>query len=88
MEDFRSEDQRKADKRLVGTWWRCKEHELTDSPILLGHVAYCPTDNCSHQVKLVHSAINDPNVNAQARSVWRKSSDLFLAPAKKEEDEE
>ena len=83
MDDFRTEDQKKADQNLVGTWWRCMEHELTDAPILLGHVAYCPSDGCPNQVKLVHSAINDPNVNAQARSVWRKSSDLFLAPTKK-----
>lgn len=82
MEDFRTDSQKHEDKQLVGTWWRCQDHELTDSPILLGHVAYCPSDGCAHQVKLVHSAINDPNVNAQARSVWRKSSDLFLAPAK------
>ena len=85
MEDFRTDDQKQADKGLVGTWWRCQDHELTDTPILLGHVAYCPSDGCSNQVKLVHSAINDPNVNAQARSVWRKSSDLFLAPAKEAE---
>ena len=82
MDDFRSEDQKKADQALIGTWWRCESHELTDEPILLGHVAYCPTDACPNQVKLVHSAINDPNANAQARSVWRKSSDLFLSPKK------
>jgi len=83
MDDFRTEDQKTADQGLIGTWWRCESHELTDAPILLGHVAYCPNDGCPNQVKLVHSAINDPNVNAQARSVWRKSSDLFLAPTKK-----
>ncbi len=82
MDDFRTEDQKNADTELVGTWWRCKDHALTDGPILLGHVAYCPSDGCPHQVKLVHSAINDPNVNAQARSVWRKSSDLFMSPTK------
>ena len=47
-------------------------------PILLSSIAYCPMENCTSQVKLVHSAINDPNANAQARSVWRKSSDMFL----------
>ena len=83
MEDFRTEEQKVADNGLVGTWWRCPDHELTDEPILLGHVAYCPEDACPNQVKLVHSAINDPNANAQARSVWRKSSDLFLAPIDK-----
>ncbi len=83
MEDFRSEDQKTADERLVGTWWRCATHRLTEAPILLGSIAYCPNDECSNQVKLVHSSINDPNANAQARSVWRKSSDLFLAPVKK-----
>ena len=81
MDDFRTDEQKRDDKDLVGTWWRCKDHAITDGPILLGHVAYCPSDGCPNQVKLVHSAINDPNVNAQARSVWRKSSDLFLAPA-------
>ena len=86
MDDFRTDEQKRADQKLIGTWWRCQEHALTDSPILLGHVAYCPKDGCQHQVKLVHSAINDPNVNAQARSVWRKSSDLFLAPTKKKKD--
>ncbi len=82
MDDFRDEDQKQADLALVGTWWRCPDHALTDEPILLGHVAYCPSEECDSQVKLVHSAINDPNANAQARSVWRKSSDLFLAPVK------
>lgn len=82
MDDFRTEDQKQEDQDLLGTWWRCESHALTDAPILLGQVAYCPNDGCPNQVKLVHSAINDPNVNAQARSVWRKSSDLFLAPAK------
>jgi len=86
MDDFRTDDQKQADQGLIGTWWRCESHELTDAPILLGHVAYCPNDDCPNQVKLVHSAINDPNVNAQARSVWRKSSDLFLAPTKKTAD--
>ena len=86
MDDFRTEDQKKSDTDLIGTWWRCQEHELTDAPILLGSVAYCPTDGCPMQVKLVHSSINDPNANAQARSVWRKSSDLFLAPAKKKDE--
>jgi hypothetical protein len=81
MEDFRNDDQRKNDRKLVGTWWRCPSHGTTDSPILLSSVAYCPTESCAAQVKLVHSAINDPNANAQARSVWRKSSDLFLPPA-------
>ena len=81
MEDFRNDDQRRADRKLVGTWWRCPSHGVTDSPILLSSVAYCPTETCAAQVKLVHSAINDPNANAQARSVWRKSSDMFLPPA-------
>ncbi len=81
MDEFRTEDQVTADEALIGTWWRCPEHTLTDAPILLAHVAYCPAEACTSQVKLVHSAINDPNANAQARSVWRKSSDLFLAPA-------
>ena len=81
MDDFRNDDQRKNDRKLVGTWWRCPNHGVTDSPVLLSSVAYCPTDTCAAQVKLVHSAINDPNANAQARSVWRKSSDLFLPPA-------
>ena len=83
MNDFRTEEQIAADEQLIGTWWRCPVHELTDGPILLSSVAYCPTDDCPSQVKLVHSSINDPNGNAHARSVWRKSSDLFLAPAKK-----
>ena len=85
MEDFRSDEQKETDKALIGTWWRCREHALTEEPILLGQVAYCPKDDCNEQVRLVHSAINDPNANAQARSVWRKSSDLFLAPVKKAE---
>jgi len=84
MDDFRTEDQTKQDEKLIGTWWRCPDHGLTDGPILLSSIAYCPTDTCPSQVKLVHSAINDPNANAQARSVWRKSSDLFMAPAREE----
>lgn len=78
MEEFRTEEQIDTDQSLIGTWWRCPDHELTDAPILLGSVAYCPSDECDSKVLLVHSAINDPNANAQARSVWRKSSDLFL----------
>ena len=85
MDDFRSEDQRKTDRKLVGTWWRCPTHGVTDLPILLSSVAYCPAEDCASQVKLVHSAINDPNANAQARSVWRKSSDMFLPPPEAEE---
>lgn len=82
MEEFRTEEQIESDTNLIGTWWRCPTHELTEAPILLGSVAYCPQDDCDEKVKLVHSAINDPNANAQARSVWRKSSDLFLAKGK------
>ena len=82
MEEFRTEDQMSADDQLIGTWWRCPDHGVTDGPILLSSVAYCPDDECPSQVKLVHSSINDPDANAQARSVWRKSSDLFLAPGK------
>lgn len=83
MDDFRNDDQRKSDRKLVGTWWRCPSHGITDVPILLSSFAYCPFEGCANQVKLVHSAINDPNANAQARSVWRKSSDMFL-PAQEE----
>ena len=83
MDEFRTVEQKSADAELIGTWWRCPDHGLTDGPILLSSIAYCPTDACPSQVKLVHSAINDPNANSQARSVWRKSSDLFMAPAKK-----
>ena len=42
MDDFRNDDQRKADRKLVGTWWRCPSHGVTDSPVLLSSVAYCP----------------------------------------------
>ncbi len=83
MQEFRTEDQQTHDQGLIGTWWRCPVHELTEAPILLSSVAYCPQEECDSQVKLVHSSINDPNANSQARSVWRKSSDLFLAPADK-----
>ena len=78
---FERREKRKQDRKLMGTWWRCPEHGTTDMPILLSSVAYCPMESCVSQVKLVHSAINDPNANAQARSVWRKSSDMFLPPA-------
>ena len=71
MDDFRTAEQLKVDEALLGTWWRCPDHGLTDAPILLSSVAYCPDDECDSQVKLVHSSINDPNANAQARSVWR-----------------
>lgn len=83
MNEFRTSDEISTDNQLVGTWWRCPGHGLTDGPILLSSIAYCPTEDCPSQVKLVHSSINDPDANAQARSVWRKSSDLFLAPAEK-----
>jgi hypothetical protein len=79
MQEFRNTQQMQHDEQLVGTWWRCPSHGITDGPILLSSVAYCPEDECPSQVKLVHSSINDPDANAQARSVWRKSSDLFLA---------
>jgi hypothetical protein len=47
------------DKELTGTWWRCKTHALTQDPILLGGLTYCPDDDCTELVVLVHSALQD-----------------------------
>lgn len=51
------------DKELEGTWWRCMEHGLTQDPILLGGVTYCPDDECGEVVVLVHSALQDREKN-------------------------
>ena len=51
------------DNDLVGTWWRCKTHALTQDPILLGGLTYCPADDCTELVVLVHSALQDREKN-------------------------
>lgn len=47
------------DRTLVGTWWRCPLHGLTEDPILLGGRTYCPVDACDQPSFLVHSALQD-----------------------------
>ncbi len=51
------------DRILVGTWWRCSAHGLTQDPILLGGRTYCPRDECSETAILVHSALQDKPEN-------------------------
>jgi len=47
------------DKDLMGTWWRCLSHGLTQEPILLGGRSYCPVEDCSSPANLVHSVLQD-----------------------------
>ena len=52
-----------GDEDLVGTWWRCPVHGLTQAPILLGGLTYCPADRCTAIATLVHSALQDRDKN-------------------------
>lgn len=61
--DFRSWQQIQEDSRLVGAWWRCQAHGLTTEPVLLGGVAYCPNEDCTARVILVHKV--QQNLSAQ-----------------------
>jgi hypothetical protein len=47
------------DRLLMGTWWRCLRHGLTQDPILLGGRTYCPMDDCEQSAILVHSTLQD-----------------------------
>ncbi len=47
------------DRTLIGTWWRCLQHGLTQDPILLGGRTYCPAETCEQMAILVHSALQD-----------------------------
>lgn len=58
VEDFRDAATRKRDEDLEGTWWRCAEHGLTQDPIVVGYVPYCPADVCTRAVLLVHHAMS------------------------------
>lgn len=53
--DWRTDAQRTHDGGLLGTWWRCRTHGLTDDATILGVVAYCPADDCTQVVLLVCS---------------------------------
>lgn len=55
--DFRSPSQVLADRKLRGVWYRCRVHRLTDEPIVLGGVAYCPDERCSRMLLLVASPV-------------------------------
>ena len=67
VEDFRDADTRRADAQLVGLWYRCPVHGLTQDPILLGYVPYCPADPCTEALLLVHHA------QAATKSEWTRS---------------
>lgn len=51
------------DSTLMGSWWRCSSHGLTQEPILLGGRSYCPRDRCSGLANLVHSVLQDKDEN-------------------------
>lgn len=57
--DWRTPEQVAHDRALVGTWWRCEAHGLTHDPLVLGDVTYCPVDDCTHVVVLVHRVSDD-----------------------------
>lgn len=56
-----------SDRDLVGTWWRCMTHGLTQDPIILGGKSYCPCEDCTETVILVHSVLQD---RAKNRRGW------------------
>lgn len=55
--EFRNRVTIAADARLVGTWWRCRRHGLTQDPIILAGIPYCRDDDCAERVLLAHSAM-------------------------------
>jgi hypothetical protein len=55
------------DKDLLGTWWRCHDHGLTQDPILLGGRSYCPVEECGSVANLVHSVLQD---KSEAKRGW------------------
>lgn len=57
--DFRTDKQKASDKKLDGSWWRCVKHGLTDGPVFLGDSVYCPDENCTDRVILVHKVMED-----------------------------
>lgn len=52
--DWRSPHEQEQDLRLDGAWWRCTVHGLTQHPVVTD-AAYCPDDDCSFAVLLVHA---------------------------------
>lgn len=56
-EDFRTPAERRADRALGGVLYRCRAHGLTDEPVILGGVPYCPREDCEARVLLAASPI-------------------------------
>jgi len=73
--DFRDAATKAADAALVGTWWRCEEHGLTDAPVGLGSVWYCAHDPCERQVLPVGGATRD--INKIDKSAWNKATQKY-----------
>lgn len=60
---------------LIGAWWRCPAHGLTEEPVVLGGIAYCRDAWCSERIPLVHSALDDrPEAN------WNERGGERVAP--------
>lgn len=59
---------RAIEKDLKGLWFRCEQGHLTDNPIYLAHLIYCPNDDCAATTKVVHSVADDKK--AMTPSEW------------------
>lgn len=55
--DFRTKAQRNEDAKLVGTWWRCPTHGLTEEPLLMAGHPFCPEDVCDRVLLVVASGV-------------------------------
>lgn len=73
--DFRTDEQRAADRGLLGTWWRCPVHGLTEEAIPVGDYLYCAADPCEHRVIVAHSSWDDPERKATRGKEWRRTMD-------------
>lgn len=77
--DWRTDAQRTHDGGLLGTWWRCRTHGLTDDATILGVVAYCPADDCTQVALLVCSG---RQINPVESANWGMQSGRRGADAK------
>ncbi len=81
LRDWRTKRQKAADRKLEGTWWRCRTHGLSQKPIHLGALPYCPADDCDRHMILVHSAgyrNRRPELDADGnRKLWNAPREDF-----------
>lgn len=59
---------------LTGTWWRCSDHDLTQSPVWVGDHAYCPADDCALELAIAHTTAQDLRDNPRETD-WTRSQD-------------